>query len=97
MKPTPPSPLFHGSTAASAKPVATAASTALPPAASTRAPASPATRFWVATMPPRERASGLRTCQFWTGVFGHDGEGAEADDIIRLNHNGKGVMVIVTA
>src|SRR5687768_671598 len=66
MKPTPPSPLFHGSTAASEKPVATAASTALPPAARIFAPTSPATRFCVATMPPRLCATGLRTCQFWT-------------------------------
>ena len=38
MKPMQPSPLFHGSRTASAKAVATTASTALPPAASTSAP-----------------------------------------------------------
>jgi hypothetical protein len=59
-------PLFHGSTVASARPVATAASTALPPALSILTPASPAILFCVATTPPRERASGLRTRQFWT-------------------------------
>src|SRR6266702_163365 len=60
----PPRPLFHGSTAASAKPAATAASTALPPAASISAPTSAARRCWEATMPRRERAAGFRTCQF---------------------------------
>src|SRR6266581_5789990 len=64
MYPMPPRPLFHGSMAASAKPEATAASTALPPAASMSAPTSAARRCWEATMPRRERAGGLRTCQF---------------------------------
>src|SRR5713226_5950268 len=64
MYPIPPRPLFHGSTAASAKPAATAASTALPPAASMSAPTSAARRCWEATTPRRERAGGLRTCQF---------------------------------
>src|SRR6266700_6738656 len=60
----PPRPLFHGSTAASAKPAATAASTALPPAVSISAPTSAARRCCEATMPRRERAAGFRTCQF---------------------------------
>src|SRR6266705_4476025 len=64
MYPMPPRPLFHGSRAASAKPEATAASTALPPAASISAPTSAARRCWEATMPRRERAAGFRTCQF---------------------------------
>src|SRR6266702_3791517 len=64
MYPIPPRPLFHGSTAAGAKPEATAASTALPPAASISAPTSAARRCWEATMPRRERAAGFRTCQF---------------------------------
>src|SRR5947207_8278545 len=64
MKPIPPSPLFHGSRTASAKAVATTASTALPPAASISAPTAAATPFCAATMPPREAATGFRTSQF---------------------------------
>src|SRR5260221_8858959 len=64
MKPIPPSPLFHGSRTASAKAVATTASTALPPAASISAPIWAATPFCAATTPPREAATGLRTAQF---------------------------------
>src|SRR5207247_5706738 len=64
MKPIPPSPLFHGSRTASAKAVATTASTALPPAASISAPTAAATPFCAATMPPRDAATGFRTTQF---------------------------------
>src|SRR5256714_1050377 len=60
----PPRPLLHGSTTASAKAVATTASTALPPAASTSAPTWAAVPFCAATMPPREEALGLRISQF---------------------------------
>src|ERR1700730_2284872 len=49
----PPRPLIHGSSAASANAVAIAASTALPPAASTPAPTSAAFWFCAATAPPR--------------------------------------------
>src|SRR2546423_992459 len=62
--PIPPRPLFHGSRRASAKAVATTASTALPPAASTSAPTAAATPFWATTMPPRETAAGFFTTQF---------------------------------
>src|SRR5216683_4057256 len=64
MKPMPPSPLFHGSRTASAKAVATTASTALPPAASISAPTAAATPFCAATMPPRDAATGFLTTQF---------------------------------
>src|SRR6266568_4793129 len=64
MKPIPPSPLFHGSRTASAKAVATTASTALPPAASISAPTAAATPFCAATMPPRDAATGFLTTQF---------------------------------
>src|SRR5437899_6926998 len=64
MKPIPPRPLFQGSRTASAKAVATTASTALPPAAKTSAPTAAATPFWAATMPPRETAAGFFTTQF---------------------------------
>src|SRR5207302_2901840 len=64
IKPMPPSPLFHGSRTASAKAVATTASTALPPAASISAPTAAATPFCAATMPPRDAANGFRTTQF---------------------------------
>src|ERR1700674_336657 len=64
MKPIPPSPLFHGSRTASAKAVATTASTALPPAASISAPIAAATPFCAATTPPRDAATGFRTTQF---------------------------------
>src|SRR5205085_7092007 len=60
----PPRPLFHGSRTASAKAVATTASTAEPPPASTSAPIAAATPFCDATMPPRETATGFRTTQF---------------------------------
>src|SRR3954470_10576132 len=66
MKPMPPRPLFHGSRTASAKAVATPASTALPPAARISAPTRAATPFCDATSPPREAATGLRTIQFCT-------------------------------
>src|SRR5262249_22789764 len=61
----PPRPLFHGSTAASAKPVATAASTALPPLRSTSAPTSAAERYCATTMPRSETAAGFSMRQFW--------------------------------
>src|SRR5690242_833436 len=64
MKPMPPSPLFHGSRAASAKAVATTASTAEPPAARISAPTPAATPFCDTTMPPREAATGFLTTQF---------------------------------
>src|SRR5271165_7161401 len=64
MNPIPPSPLFHGSTAARAKAVATTASTALPPALSTSAPTRAAVPLCDATTPPREAAGGLRMFQF---------------------------------
>src|SRR5207248_495664 len=60
----PPRPLFHGSRTASAKAVATTASTAEPPAARISAPTPAATPFCEATMPPRETATGFRTTQF---------------------------------
>jgi hypothetical protein len=61
MAPTPPMPFIHGSTTPIAKAAAMAASTACPPAFRTRAPTSDAARFCVTTIPPRERAEGLRT------------------------------------
>ena len=64
MNPIPPSPLFHGSTAASANAVATAASTAVPPAASISAPTLAAVAFCEATIPPRDDTPGLRISQF---------------------------------
>src|SRR5690348_3912519 len=64
MKPMPPSPLFHGSRTASAKAVATTASTALPPDANTSAPIAAATPFCAATTPPRDAATGFLTVQF---------------------------------
>ena len=69
-KPMPPRPLFHGSMAAKARAVATAASTALPPATRTATPARAASRDWLATMPRRPVAAGLVTCQCcvtWSG------------------------------
>src|SRR4051794_16604835 len=68
MKPMPPRPLFHGSRTASAKAVATTASTALPPDARISAPTRAATPFCEATRPPREAATGLRAIQFCTGA-----------------------------
>src|SRR6185312_4607829 len=70
MKPMPPSPLFHGSRVARAKAVATAASTALPPAARMPAPISAAAPFCEATMPPRDAIPGLRITQFWIAAIG---------------------------
>src|SRR5271168_2098298 len=64
MNPIPPRPLFHGSTAARAKAVATTASTALPPALSTSAPTPAAVPLCDATIPPREETGGLRMSQF---------------------------------
>jgi hypothetical protein len=64
-KPMPPSPEFHGSTAASASAVATAASTALPPASSTATPASAADFACATTIPRRPRATGFSMRQFW--------------------------------
>src|SRR5712691_8169466 len=64
MKPIPPSPLFHGSRTASAKAVATTASTALPPVANISAPTAAATPFCAATTPPRDAATGFFTTQF---------------------------------
>src|SRR5689334_9193261 len=64
MNPIPPRPLFHGSTALRARAVATAASTALPPALSISAPIRAAVPLCDATMPPREAATGFRTSQF---------------------------------
>ena len=63
MKPQPPSPLIQGSTAPTAKPVAMAASTALPPAARIAAPAAAARRLWLATIPPEPVTAGLRRSQ----------------------------------
>jgi len=60
----PPSPLFHGSSAASAKAVATVASTALPPARSIAAPTSAAARYCATTMPPRDTTTGFSSRQF---------------------------------
>src|SRR5271168_3900126 len=64
MNPIPPRPLFHGSTAARAKAVATTASTALPPALSTSAPTPAALPLCAATTPPREDTGGLWMSQF---------------------------------
>jgi hypothetical protein len=61
----PPRPEFHGSTAASARAVATAASTALPPSSSTATPARAASCAWETTMPRRPEAAGLVSFQFW--------------------------------
>ena len=61
----PPSPEFHGSTAASASAVATAASIALPPASSTATPASAALFDCDTTMPRAPEAAGFVSCQFW--------------------------------
>src|SRR5579862_8319251 len=73
MKPIPPNPLFHGSRTASAKAVATTASTALPPAASISAPTLAATPFCAATTPPRDAATGFRTTQFCVrGIISRD-------------------------
>ncbi len=66
----PPRPEFHGSTAASASAVATAASTALPPASSTATPASAASRDCDTTMPRRPVAAGLATSQCWVRCVG---------------------------
>src|SRR5690349_12388039 len=63
MEPPPPSPLIQGSTAPSASEVATAASTALPPASRTAAPTAAAWRFWALTIPPLAVTAGLRTVQ----------------------------------
>src|SRR5207302_3534355 len=71
MKPMLPSPLFHGSRTASAKAVATTASTALPPAASISAPTAAATPFCAATTPPRDAATGFRTTQFCISAISH--------------------------
>jgi hypothetical protein len=57
-------PLIQGSTTVSAIAVATAASTALPPADRISAPASAAMRLCEATRPRRERVSGLAIRQF---------------------------------
>src|SRR5262249_42311668 len=64
MKPVPPSPLFHGSTAASAKAAAATASTALPPAARIAAPVSAAVPCCAATIPLRDTATGFLISQF---------------------------------
>src|SRR6266446_1313250 len=61
----PPSPLFQGSTAASANAVATAASTALPPARSISAPTAAAAALCETTRPCRETTVGFSTTQFW--------------------------------
>ena len=61
----PPRPEFHGSTAASASAVATAASIALPPASSTATPASAAFLDCATTMPRLPDAAGFSMCQFW--------------------------------
>src|SRR5690606_20121146 len=63
MKPPPPMPDSHGSTTLNVSAVVTAASTALPPRASTAAPASAASEFWQATSPLSVRRSSLRTFQ----------------------------------
>ena len=51
MKPTPPMPLIHGSSAPIAMPVATAASMALPPLRRISAPTSAARQFCATTTP----------------------------------------------
>src|SRR5262249_18817494 len=66
-KPPPPIPLIHGSRTPSAKLVATAASTALPPAASTSAPTEAASRLWEATMPPAAVTTAFRGVGAATG------------------------------
>jgi hypothetical protein len=59
-KPPPPKPLIQGSVAPKARLVATAASTAWPPAARIRAPAAAASRDCAATTPPALSTAGLR-------------------------------------
>src|ERR1700719_3390892 len=73
MQPMPPRPLFHGSRTASAKAVATTASTADPPPANTSAPIAAAPPFAEATRAPREIATGFRTtqCCISGGISGH--------------------------
>src|SRR5215470_18016620 len=51
MNPPPPIPFIHGSTTPVAEPLATAASTALPPDARMPAPTAAASRLWAATTP----------------------------------------------
>src|SRR3546814_8737280 len=58
--PPPAGPLIQGSKTPIAKETATAASTALPPAASASAPISAARRCCAATMPCLEAVAGLR-------------------------------------
>ena len=67
MKPPPPSPELHGSTTDSANDTASAASTALPPAARMARPASVASGCALATM----------ACSPWVGA----GQCARADDV----------------
>src|ERR1700761_2635521 len=59
----PPMPLIQGSTTPKAKAVATAASTALPPASRIAAPAFEASTCCETTMPPRPVRAGLLSCQ----------------------------------
>src|SRR5688572_12185876 len=70
MKPPPPMLPAAGCTTASARPVATAASTAFPPALSTAAPTSLASAFADTTMPCVPRTGSTAVC---TGVGGGAG------------------------
>src|SRR5512140_503597 len=63
MQHTPPTPLMKGSTTPVAKPAATAASTALPPAFKISTPAAVASGCMAATMPRSPTASRLLTNQ----------------------------------
>ncbi len=64
MKPTPPMPLIHGSSAPIAMPVATAASIALPPLRKISAPTSAARLFWATTTPlPRTACLLIFNCR----------------------------------
>src|SRR4051794_4136877 len=64
MKPTPPMPLIHGSSAPIAMPVATAASIALPPLRRISAPTAAARLFWATTTPlPRTGCFVIFNCR----------------------------------
>ena len=60
MCPPPPIPLIQGSSTETVKAVATAASTALPPSASTFAPAREASLCWEATIPLEDTTASFR-------------------------------------
>ena len=70
MKPPPPMLPARGRVTASAKPVATAASTALPPLASIARPASLASRSGPTTMSPRAAVGTKRLRKSIRGVSG---------------------------